>query len=142
MGTKIYGGLTWVGDSGSPKGNFSRSLITKVLTEARLATFATNIKTQSDCNVAYTHHLKDISVTPSAPSMSADVSRVAIIYFRDDTNLKVYHFSFPAPKSSILEITPAGKRIKQSSVIGIVAQIAFVADTEYTALYGVYVDRV
>lgn len=142
MGTIKHGVLRWRGDIGAPDGHLSKSPIMVVaIGTSEVATFGASMLAHTDCNLAYYGMYRDITSNPAFPGVGADVTKKAVIYFRDPSTLEVLHFNYAAPIAADIETTPAGKRVKQSAVALIVGYINIVSGKSYVPLYGVYYER-
>ncbi len=135
------GTIRWRGDSGTVGANEVTSLV-RLIDWADFTSFYTSLPSHSLCNVTAVvrHNITTWDLDP--PGTAADVSKKAIIYYRDPNDLKVSFLEYPAPIASDIEMTAVGKRIKAASVATIVGYISTMMGISYVPLYGVYEERV
>lgn len=138
----IYSGLVfWKGDSGGGRAHVGVSRLPLIGTWSDLVNFVTAMSAHTLCNAGKRVRINTGGPSGEAPEAGADLGRIAILYYRDPTDLTVFHFSYPAPIAADIETTAAGKRIKQSSVATMVSLISTVSGVSYIPLYGVYMER-
>ncbi len=77
----------------------------------------------------------------AVPGSGANIDEKAIIYYRDPDDLFVYHLSYSCPIPADVEMTPAGKRMKQSVVTEVVGYLSTLKLKALIPLYGVYLER-
>ncbi|MEE9396114.1 MAG: hypothetical protein V3V31_03785 [Methylococcales bacterium] len=134
----LYGGVTWRGDTGSPKAHELRVPIIKVASAALLSAFRLSLRPHSKCNLAYYHYFVDYPYQLTSPGVGANVDKIALIYFRDPDSLMPESFAYPDPIAADLEDVGYGIRVKQSAVIAVVGYLSTLAGVSYIPLYGVY----
>lgn len=137
-----WGSIIWRGDTGSPGSHEIRTALGETDGAAALFAFSGAIKAYSLCNLTFKFHISKYDEDIGAPGAAVDVRRIAVIYFRDPDDLLVKHYSFPAPVLTDIEDVGYGKRIKAPVVAAIVALLSSLKGKTYTALYGVYYERV
>ncbi len=136
------GSLLWRGDSGSSAwANQSRSDVGPAPDVGRFHTFSLAIRDYSECSLTHYYSLESYSRNPGAPGVGANIDRKGVIYYRDPSDWLVYNFQYPDPPVADIERTAWGKRIKDSSVISIVALLSTLSGVSYVPLYGVYYQR-
>lgn len=136
------GAVIWRGDIGSPRKHEFTSHLFKTAGFTAVNTFALAVEPHTDCLYAMRIRHQAQEVTQSYPVVGADITKKADIYFRDDATLKVYNFSYPAPIAADIEVTPTGKRIKQSIVVELVGYLETVTGESFSPLYGLYTVRI
>lgn len=142
MAFAYNGAIIWIGDTGSPRGNQSKSRIGD-FDNVWLAsqTFAQALAPHSLCNAAWVEETRWVSENQDAPGVGADVTKKGILYYRDPDTLKVEHFTFPNPIPADIEDLGYGKRIKKAIVIELVGYLSTVLNKTLFPLYGVYTER-
>lgn len=137
-----HGGISWIGDTGAPEGHRTLSLLRFVsLTTPglKIQNFRVSMLPHTECNSPSYIYVSTIPRTPSGPpGVAANINKKSLIYFRDPTDQKVYHFDYPSPVAADVESTPTGNIIKQSVVVDIVGYLSTVMDRALSPLYGVY----
>lgn len=136
----IRGNIIWKGDSGSPQGNLSISPMWHAGGHSSIFTLATALIAHTDCNLASYNSVAIDMVNEVAPGVGADVSKKAIILYRNTADLKVYRFIYPAPIAADIEDVGYGKRIKPSAVATIVALLGSGFSRTFDPLYGLYTE--
>lgn len=136
------GRIIWRADTGLGEEKLSSSFIRPMQTFTSINTFAASMVTRTLCNRYLVSFLRDTTYETSPPGTGANKDKWATIYFRDTDTGEVLNFYYPAPIASDLETTPAGIRVKQSSVVTIVGFINTATDKAYVPLYGTYHQRV
>lgn len=142
MATVIQGYILWKGDTGAIGGN---SKITKLGFETetgKLGAFKNSLRAHSLCNVSDFGFTITISDEIGVPGVGADVSKIAIIYYRDPANLNVSRLVYPAPIAADIETTGLGKRIKQSVVVSIAGYLSTLRGVSIDPLYGTYYEKI
>lgn len=136
------GSLLWRGDTGSSaKDNMSKSYLGPLVSATLLHDFADGVEPYSECNLNNYYWVGSYSQTAGAPATGSNIDRKAVIYFRDPGDMKVKHFQYPEPLVAHIETTPWGKRIKQTTVVQVVALLSTVSGISYVPLYGTYYQR-
>lgn len=139
---KRVGKLIWRGDLGSSAwDNESFSHLPAFVGGTPLITFATAIEPYSLCNLNYYLSIQSWSQSVGAPAAAANIDKKGIIYFRDPADLLVKTFCYPDPIAADIEVTPWGKKIKDSAVTAIVALLSTMTGLSYEPMYGVYYQR-
>jgi len=138
----IYGGVLWKGDTGNPP---SHEVVSRIIKRTggsvMVDTFVTSMVPHTLCVWTQKIYGTNIGRSIAAPDVGADVTKKAVIYFRDPDTLEVLFFSYPSPVSADIEVVSAGKRIKLSVVTAITGYLSTLADTVYIPLYGAYLER-
>ncbi len=137
----IKGMLKWQGDSGSPRSNETFSIL-PVLSETtpwgKIIAFSVSMNPKSECSLLRRYYMTSEPLDTTPPGLAISVNNKARVFYRDPSSLEVLHFEFPAPIAADLEVTPWGKRLKQSAVVTIVGYISTLAGISYVPLYGTY----
>ncbi len=136
--------FVWVGDSGLAPTNESISLLPAFpdnnITPINVLFAA--VQEHSLCLGRFLYYTLVYNLEVDPPGVGANVDRKAVIYFRDPATLEALTFTYPAPIAADVEDTQWGKRIKKSVVDDIVGHLSTMAGKSYTALYGVFLQRV
>lgn len=139
---KRTGVIIWTGDIGQGDGkNEVESRISSQTSAATFQVFAAAIEPYSKTNLSYYLNTVVYSQTVGAPGTGTNIDKKGVIYFRDPDTLEVLNFQYPDPIAADVEVTPWGKRIKDSAVIAITALLSTMAGVSYKPLYGIYYQR-
>lgn len=136
--------MLWKGDTGTPMNHLSPSYIPLVPNNryTQLKTFATAVDAYSLCNYSFARETVCWKETEVAPGAGANIDKKGIIYFRDPRDWHVHTFTYPAPIAASIEDVGYGKRIKDATVIAIVALLSTFVEETLVPLYGVYYEKV
>lgn len=128
--------IVWKGDSGSHPGNLARTQVPSLIGATQLNTFATYLASATDCNKFEVIQKWMQGFAVGAPGAGANTDLKAVISFRDPASLLPLYMSFPAIKSTEIEDTPQGKRVKWLVVMDIVTNLSTLAGVSYIPLWG------
>lgn len=140
----IYQGfLEWTGSSGGGPGHrtWSKAGIFSG-SDALLTAFMSNMRPKTTAGLTKLMRSATYGYVYGVPGSGANIDEKAIIFYRDPDDLLVYPFHYPCPIAADVEVTPAGKRIKQSVVIEVVGYLSSLRFKTLVPLYGVYLERV
>lgn len=141
-----HGGIQWIGDSGAPQGQQTISLVRSIATPStgqKMLDLRGSMLAHSECNTPVVIMVSTYPQTPSTPpGVGANINKRALIYFRDPSDQKVYHFDYPCPIAAEIESTPTGNIIKQATVVIITGYLSTCFGRTLVPLYGVYLQRI
>lgn len=130
--------LVWRADIGNMAGNYTISKVDYAISYTPLLAFGVSMAAHSLCNVAREGRSAQWPVNDVAPGAGASIKKRANIHFRYMVDLSTHVFSYPDPIAADLEETPAGTRIKKSSVVTIVGYLETATGLTLQAMYGTY----
>jgi hypothetical protein len=139
---KRTGQFLWRGDIGSEgKKKESISRVDVPLSATAVQNFMQSVEPHSECNGTYFLYSLWYNWSVGAPGTGANIDKKALIYFRDPADLSVKTFYYPDPIAADIEVTPWGKKIKDSVVSAIVGYLNTMTGLSYVPLYGIYYQR-
>lgn len=133
--------LVFRGDSGAPESHYAKAQISEVTSAAALTTLGTALLAYTDANLAKESFVSQLEVNDVLPGAAVNVDLKGIVYFRDDTTLKVHSITIPAITSTAYEEKDQGTRVTAAAVSAIVALINTATGKTYTGLYGVVIKK-